>query len=70
MKSLHCWLSDRPLHMTDVKLFTHAFSANVSTQSAHLKHDGLITPWNFYKYTWGMYGAAQWQGPRDQNRPK
>lgn len=36
--------------MTDAELFTHAFSANVSTESAHLKHDGLITPWNFYKY--------------------
>lgn len=52
--------SDRPLHMTDVMLFTHAFSANVSTKSAHLEHDGHITPWNFYKYhTWDMYGAAQ-----------
>lgn len=60
MGSHHCWLSDRPLHMTDVKLFTHAFSANVSTESAHFKHDGLITPWNFYKYhTLDMYGAAQ-----------
>lgn len=59
-KSLHCGVSDRPLHMTDAELFTHAFSANVSTQSAHLKHDGLLTPWNFYKYhTWDMYGAAQ-----------
>lgn len=36
--------------MTDAELFTHAFSANVSTESAHLKHDELITPWNFYKY--------------------
>lgn len=57
--SHHCWLSDRPLHMTDVKLFTHAFSANVSTESAHFKHDGLITPRNFYRYhTRDMYGAA------------
>lgn len=65
MKSLHCRLSDRPLHMTDVKLFTHAFSANVSTESAHLKHDGLVAPWNSYKYTWDMYGTAQCQGKQD-----
>jgi len=45
--------------MTDVKLFTHAFSANVSTESAQLKHDGLICPGNFYKYTWDMCGTAQ-----------
>lgn len=50
MESLYCELPDRPLHMTDAELFTHAFSANVSTESAHLKHDGLISPWNFFKY--------------------
>ena len=41
-KETPLWRFDRPLHMTDVKLFTHAFSANVSAESAHLKHDGLI----------------------------
>ncbi len=36
--------SDRPLHMTNVRLFTHAFSANVVTESAsrQLKHS--LTP--------------------------
>ena len=59
--------------MTDVKLFTHAFSANVLTESAHLKHDGLITPWNFYKYnrpTWDMYRAAQGRAKRKKGFDK
>lgn len=37
-----------------------------STESAHLKHDGLITPWNFYKYTQDMYGTALHQGKQNQ----
>lgn len=43
MRSFHCGLSDRPLHKTDVQLFTHAFSANVSSQSAQFMHDGGST---------------------------
>lgn len=39
--------------MTDVKLFTHAFSANVSTESAHLKHDGLIRVVEFLQINQG-----------------
>lgn len=54
--------------MTDVKLFTHAFSANVSTESAHLKHDGLVNPWNFNKYTQDMYGTAQCRAKQDYLR--
>lgn len=41
-RSLHCGLPDRPLHMTDVKLFTHAFSANVSAESAHSSMTGSL----------------------------
>lgn len=46
-------------HMHLVQMF--------STESAHLKHDRLITPWNFYKYTRDMYGTALRQGK--QNLP-
>lgn len=36
-----------------------------STESAHFKHDGLISPWNFYKYhTWDMYGVAECRSNR------
>lgn len=52
IKRLHCD-SDRPLHMTDVKLFTHAFSAKVSTESAHLKHDGFIRVMEFLQINQG-----------------
>lgn len=66
MESLHCWLSDRPLHMTDVKLFTHAFSANVSTESAHLKHDGLVTPMEFLQISYlGHVGNCTMQVRQD-----
>lgn len=44
--------------MTDVKLFTHAFSANVSTESAHLKHDGLIRVVEFLQINHGHVGSC------------